>query len=378
MAIVARFKQRLSGGVAQAGLGVALLCVVSAAASQAVVTQASRWSDPLDVQASTVMPSRPPILTGLDSRAGWTVAVGPRGTVLRSGDGAKSWKKVAVPVSSDLTNVKFATDQIVWAVGHDAVVLRSGDAGATWTRVLDGRSVQKLLHTHYTEKAKTGDPVMVQMLREVARSSRQSATVGTWPSPFLDIWFADAQRGFVVGAFGLLLATEDGGKTWTPWLEHTDNERRFHLYGISGVADTCLIVGEQGLVMRLDASQGRFVKVDTPYNGTYFGVHVTGTQHVVYGLRGNAYISTDAGQQWTKVETRSEANVVSALTDGSQQLWLVTQVGDVLAVGAEDKQGVTLRAPPGGDVLGAAITGQQLVLARLNGPATMTLTATKR
>ncbi len=321
------------------------------------------------------MPARPPILTAVASRAGWTVAVGPKGTVLRSADAAKTWKKVALPVSSDLTNVKFVSDQVVWAVGHDAVLLRSADAGATWSRVLDGRSVLKLLNTYYSEKAKSNDPAMLQMVREVERSARQTATPGIWPSPFLDIWFADEQRGFVVGAFGLLLATEDGGKSWTPWLERTDNERRFHLYGISGDADTCLVVGEQGLVMRLDAKQGRFVKLETPYNGTYFGVLVAGKQMVVYGLRGNAYASADAGQQWSKLETHSEANVVAALTDGAQKLWLVTQVGEVMTIGADAKLATSLRAPPGGDVLGAVISGPQLILARVNGPATMSLSA---
>lgn len=374
IASLARFTRQLSG-VARKGLGVTLLCVISGVLSGSLGAQESRWTDPLDLQAGSTMPARPPILTAVASRAGWTVAVGPKGTVLRSADAAKTWKKVATPVSSDLTNVKFASDQVVWAVGHDAVLLRSADAGATWSRVLDGRSVLKLLSTHYSERAKSNDPVMVQMVREVERSARQTATRGIWPSPFLDIWFADEQRGFVVGAFGLLLATEDGGKSWTPWLERTDNERRFHLYGISGDADTCLVVGEQGLVMRLDVKQGRFVKLETPYNGTYFGVRVAGKQFVVHGLRGNAYASADAGLQWSKLETHSEANVVAALTDGAQKLWLVTQVGEVMAIGADAKLATSLRAPPGGDVLGAVISGPQLILARVNGPATMSLSS---
>jgi photosystem II stability/assembly factor-like uncharacterized protein len=373
-ASLARFSGQLSGW-SRRGLYIALLCGVSSALSGTTEAPVPGRTDPLDQAAGTLLPLRPSILTSVDSRAGWIVAVGPRGTVLRSNDGAKTWKKSAVPVSSDLTAVKFVTDQLVWAVGHDAVVLRSVDAGATWSRVLDGRSVHRLLLAQYAEQAGGEDAVTAQMRREVERSARQSATPGTWPAPFLDIWFADPQRGFVVGAFGLLLATEDGGKTWTPWLERADNERRFHLYGISGDANTCLIVGEQGLVLRLDAARGHFVKVNTPYNGTYFGAQVVGSQLVVHGLRGNAYASADGGRQWSKIATGSEANVVAALADSARRLWLVTQAGEVLPVGSDATQGRPLHAPPGSDVLGATLSGQQLILARVNGPTTMSLAA---
>jgi photosystem II stability/assembly factor-like uncharacterized protein len=44
--------------------------------------------------------------------------------------------------------------------------------------------------------------------------------------PFLDVWFEDEKKGFAIGAFNLILRTEDGGKTWTPWLDRIDNPRR--------------------------------------------------------------------------------------------------------------------------------------------------------
>ena len=38
------------------------------------------------------------------------------------------------------------------------------------------------------------------------------------PNPFLDVLFSDASEGFVIGAFGLVLRTRDGGKSWEPWI----------------------------------------------------------------------------------------------------------------------------------------------------------------
>ena len=59
-------------------------------------------------------------------------------------------------------------------------------------------------------------------------------------------------EGYVVGAYNLIFHTTDGGKTWEPWVERTQNERFYHLYGIRGSSDGVYMVGELGLALRLD------------------------------------------------------------------------------------------------------------------------------
>jgi photosystem II stability/assembly factor-like uncharacterized protein len=283
--------------------------------------------------------------------------------ILRSSDGGAHWQQVAVPISADLTSVRFSGPDTAWVVGHDAVILKSVDRGATWIRALDGRTLFKTM-----EQAAQGNE---RLAKELERTMGQSATPDVWPTGLFDLMFLDAERGFAVGAFGLLLATTDGGKTWQPWSMHADNPRQFHLYAISGDTRRPYIAGEQGLLLRLDEAGRRFVRVATPYHGSYFGLATDGTRILVCGLRGNAYLSDDDGARWIKVETGTDASLVSAGVE-ADRLWLATQSGAILEGEPSAAKVGEAAAAPGADLYGAVtIAPGRYAIARLNGPSTI-------
>ena len=121
-------------------------------------------------------------------------------------------------MSSDLTAVFFVDAKNGWAVGHDGVVLHSDDGGDSWQLQLDGRKANDLLLAAWKRKAKA-EPASAEakaLLAEAQRYKEQGAD-----KPFLDVWFADAANGFVVGAYNLVFRTDDGGKTWEPWFDRT-------------------------------------------------------------------------------------------------------------------------------------------------------------
>lgn len=337
-------------------------------------TLSAALPEPLDTPTVPSDFARKGMASGIARHENSLVAVGPRGLILVSSDGSTTWKQVASPVSTDLVSVKFTDAKTVWAVGHDAVALRSTDAGMSWKKMLDGRSVYALMRDHYATQAKNGDEVAIQMQAEVERSVAQSASKNVLPAPFLDVWFTDANEGYLVGAFGLILHTADGGKQWEPWVERLDNERRFHLYAVTGEGAQAYISGEQGLLLRLDAKAGRFVKVVTPYAGTYFGVDVHGERLTAFGLRGNVFSRASDAAPWNKIETGVDANIVAALELGAGQRMLVSQAGHVLAVSADGLSSVDLKVPSMGEVVGAVASGpQQIAFARVNGVGSLQL-----
>jgi len=294
------------------------------------------------------------------------VAVGPRGYIALSTDGGAHWRQVGSPVQSDLVSVKFSGAGTVWAVGHDAVALRSTDGGASWQRVLDGRALLKLLREHYAQGA--GTPDAGKAREEVERWAAQSATPDVLPTPFFDVSFTDANEGFLVGAFGLILRTTDGGKHWTPWFEHAENDSHLHLYAVTGYGAQRYIAGEQGLLLKLDRANDRFVKVSTPYGGSFFGLDASPGRLLAYGLRGNAYMSTDEGLAWHKVETGIDASLVAAVPTDPKGLLLVSQAGQVLSVSADGRKAVPLQMPYTSEVMGAtASESGALVLALVDG-----------
>ena len=237
------------------------------------------------------------------------IAVGQRGQIVLSDDAGASWKQASVPVSSDLTSVYFVDEKQGWVVGHDGVVLHSGDGGATWTLQLDGRRANALLVAAMKRKVadEPSSGEAKKLLAEATRYQEQGPD-----KPFLDVWFADAAQGWVVGAYNLIFRTEDGGKTWEPWFDRTDNPKFFNLYAIRPAAGELYVAGESGTVLKLDRAAKRFKAVAVPYEGSFFGVADAGSAVLVYGLRGTVYRSDDGGATWAKVDAGLPASVVAS------------------------------------------------------------------
>lgn len=252
------------------------------------------------------------------------VAAGQRGHILVSEDG-KAWTQAEVPVSSDLTALAFPNAEQGWAVGHEGVVLHSGDGGKTWSKQLDGRQIAELLVKHYGNPVNPDDPEAQRLKQDAEIFAAQGAD-----KPLLDVWFEDERNGFVIGAFNLILRTADGGKTWTSWLDRVDNPRAMHLYGLRPAAGSLFMVGEQGLVLKLDAARQRFTSLELPYQGTLFGVLGDDGLVLVYGLRGNAYRSVDGGASWSRAETGIEAGITGGVIAEDGSVVLTSQTGQLL------------------------------------------------
>lgn len=102
------------------------------------------------------------------------VAVGERGHILLSIDGINWEQAQFVPAQATLTRVTYA-DERLWAVGHDSTILHSYDYGQTWAL------------QHF-------EP--------------------SWEKPLLDVHFFNRNVGVAIGAFGLLMRTQNAGRNW--------------------------------------------------------------------------------------------------------------------------------------------------------------------
>ncbi|TRO12046.1 glycosyl hydrolase [Ectopseudomonas mendocina] len=289
--------------------------------------------------------------------------------IQRSDDGGHSWKQVPSPVSSDLVQVRFSDERNGWIVGHDSVLLHTSDGGGSWQVQLDGRRLLALLQDWYGQRAEDGDAVADDMLREVGMAMSTSATPDVLAAPFLDVLFDDRGHGFVVGAFGMILHSRDAGATWEPWIERTDNDRRMHLYGLDERHGVFYVAGEQGLLMRLEPQTGRFVALEVPYGGTFFGVRALDGLLLVHGLRGNLFASRDDGQQWQKVETGLDSSLVSLVERGGK-LVVVSQGGQMAAVNPNTLAVTSLQPVRVGEIYAASLSSvaeDMLVVALFSG-----------
>jgi photosystem II stability/assembly factor-like uncharacterized protein len=248
------------------------------------------------------------------------VAVGERGIVVLSDDDGRRWRQaVAVPSSVTLTAVRFADARHGWAIGHGGVILHSRDGGEIWHKQADGRS----LAAAAVDAAGAGAV-------EQQRAARQLADDGP-DKPLLDLHFHDKHHGFVVGAYNLCFETHDGGSTWTSVMPRLDNPKGLHLYAIHADGGTLYIAGEQGLLLRSQDGGKTFVRLTSPYAGSWFSLAVPRPGVVVAaGLRGNIFVSADRGESWAAVPGAPPASIVGSAVSGDGTWVLVNQPGQVL------------------------------------------------
>jgi photosystem II stability/assembly factor-like uncharacterized protein len=196
-----------------------------------------------------------------------------------------------VPTRALLTGVYMHDARLAWAVGHDAVVLRTRDGGSSWERV------------HHDPEAER---------------------------PLLDVWFADAERGLATSAYGELLVTRDGGDSWQkrPIREGDD----FHLNQLAAAKDgTLYIAAEAGHLYRSDDGGETWLALASPYAGSFFGVLPLAEGPVLaFGLRGRLFVSQDRGRSWTRIETATEATLLSALQIGPRRFVVAGMEGTLV------------------------------------------------
>jgi photosystem II stability/assembly factor-like uncharacterized protein len=112
------------------------------------------------------------------------------------------------------------------------------------------------------------------------------------------------------------------------------------------------LVGEQGLIRRWNREKERFEVVNSPYKGSFFGALGKGSLLVVYGMRGNAFRSTDGGATWTPLETKTTAGITSGAVLPDGRIVLATYSGMLLSA---DERGVISSIPAANPMAYAAV-----------------------
>lgn len=328
------------------------VALAAAALPAAAVEPPGKWADPAAAPAEILPLASKSLLLDIARSGGRYVAVGARGAVLVSEDGAQ-WTQVETPTRSTLTAVA-AVDAQVWAVGHDGMIVHSADAGAHW-------------------RIQRSDPW-------------QPGDAGADPgkgAPLLDVLFLDPKRGFAVGAYSLALRTDDGGEHWNPMTVATaaaateakpkdavanageeketftaeelkvGQEETPHLNAIARTGSGALfIVAERGSAFRSRDDGATWQRLQLPYDGSMFGVLGYEGDHVlVFGLRGHAFESADLGAHWTAVPTGTELSLMGGAARAN---------GGAVVVGAN---GIVLTRANGGEALHASVDQMAGILA---------------
>jgi len=324
-------------------LGAACIGLSMAIAAPAVFAMA----DILEIPARPTDLAPVNLLNDADRAGDRIVAAGERGHIIFSDNGGDSWTQAEVPVSVTLTGVDFGTGTHGWAVGHSGVVLHSEDAGATWKLQLTGIRAAELAIETRKEQIEAMEARIEEAPEEeiedleweledlIFSLENMQADLEIGPvNPFLDVWFENESHGFVVGAYGMILRTTDGGQSWEDKGPQIDNPRSFHLNSITRIAgEALIIVGEAGQIFVSEDNGDTWERRESPYEGSLFGALGTGNEDevLVFGLRGNTLKSTDLGETWEIVPNEGGATLNDGAVGDDGRIILVGNSGAVLS-----------------------------------------------
>jgi photosystem II stability/assembly factor-like uncharacterized protein len=157
-------------------------------------------------------------------------AVGKDGIILHSKDAGRNWEKQASGTQESLSAVCFTNNQVGFVVGTGGIILATRDGGLSWrmqnsgikdyllgVQALDGNKAYAVgvfgtfLATidggaTWKKSEFSWEKLIPRILEEVS---------GKVEPNFNSVHFVTPEIGWVVGEFGLILHTRDGGRTWT-------------------------------------------------------------------------------------------------------------------------------------------------------------------
>ena len=242
--------------------------------------------------------------------------LGYRSALARSDDGGQSWKRINAPTRRNMTRMAFLDGKTGWGVGHEGIIFKTENGGEAWTEEKSGtknalfdlsitspQSVwsvgdqSSVLHT-----SDGGQNWSVQKVDISSIGVREDMTLAISDPIFYSVSCIDDNTCFVVGEFGQIRMTTDGGKTWG--------------------------AGHANLL------GGKTIYRDVMSMPTFLCVKARDAQHAVAVGTYGAIASTSDGTTWTWNQSPVPAPLydIRALPDG-----------DYVVVGAS---GVVLRGNP--------------------------------
>ena len=228
-------------------------------------------------------------------------------------------KKAASALLLDIT---YAGKRLV-AAGDRGHILFSDDAGATWSQA-KVPTRQMLTAVYFVDDKHgwaVGHDALILATSDGGETWTQQYENREGEVPLLDVWFENPEHGFATGAYGVLLETTDGGQNWEDIADRLDNEDGAHLNAITHIQGSGLfVVGEMGGMFRSSDMGETWERVESPYQGSLFGV-VSGGEPggiVAFGLRGHLFRSADFGDSWQAIDLLDGSDALeSGLADGN-------------------------------------------------------------
>ena len=223
--------------------------------------------------------------------AGW--AVGDSGTILVTTSMGSTWSHQTSGTTENLLAVFFADSTHGWAVGEGGTILATTDGGTTWTA-----------QTSITGTSRFCNPYPnCDYLQGVA--------------------FNDDLHGIIVGTWGTILTTSDGGVTWTvvsgspPGSSVTPGSYSLNAVAYTAASSsTAYAVGTSGTILETTDGGATWSAQASGTTVLLTGVAFAGVDGFAVGAGGTILATTDGGSTWSPQVSGTGDNLTSVAIGG--------------------------------------------------------------
>lgn len=278
----------------------------------------------------------------VSSDEGW--AVGNEGDVLRTINGTAGTPTaefINCGSSGRLQDVVAYTSDRIWVSGRDTAnggssVFYTADGGKTWSvqantsTKYSGRSLYSLDRLNMLSFIVEGSNIYGWTAGGLSDNSsvilkttngtsweesyHSSIPPGGTINQFFSIAFADKNNGMAVGYNGAILATTNGGTTWTS--QESGTTKTLYEVRMSSLTEA-VVAGDGGIVLRTTNGGTTWTALTTGVTTALYGLEVRGSKIWVGGDGGKIYYSSNNGSTWTEQtsNTNQAVNAISMITD---------------------------------------------------------------
>jgi photosystem II stability/assembly factor-like uncharacterized protein len=277
---------------------------------------------------------------------GWMV--GELGRIFHTTDGGRTWERQDAGTRRPFLAIACLDARTAWVAGKAGIVYGTTDGGATWTRAETG-SARHLFALEFPTRERghaagdfgtmvhtedAGRHWTVQQVPPEVQLPESALDIGVDPGDvnLYGISYGDPDHAWLVGEFGIIMASADGGRTWAQQRSPVDTT-------LFGVHFTDLrrgwAVGFDAVILRTeDGGETWRPQASPPLQRPLYDVVVGGTSGWIVGEAGTVLKSGDGGESWAV-----ERLPIQLAANWIRSVWLLPSARG-LAVGAE---GLVLR-----------------------------------
>jgi photosystem II stability/assembly factor-like uncharacterized protein len=276
-----------------------------------------------------------------NDREGWMV--GELGRIFHTTDGGATWEQQDAHTKRPFLAMSCLDDKTAWIAGKEGIVYATKDGGTTWTK-LDTGSQRHIFALEFPTAQRGhgagdygtmihtedgGATWTVSRVPEAVKLPETALDTGVEPGDvnLYAISYGDPDHAWIAGEFGTIMASTDGGRTWTQQATPIEST----LFGIRfSDARHGIAVGLDSVILRTDDGGATWTPEASPVTGrSLFDVFVRGRQGWIVGDQGTVLRTEDGGATW-----QIEPLPIRLAANWIRSIWLAPG-GRGLAVGSE-------------------------------------------